>query len=158
MVGFDDLAVDSWSNVSHRSATINGIASVVFLVSLPRCGRSWCCRCLRSQMQAHLVRSLKQVMNHPTVPPDILQTLLNLAEFMEHEVEVSATEISWFLGLFFKIFVCCTHEFCLLCFQDRENIVDGDYLWMKREEKRNPQPRRGQGNIWRRNWTWEVLV
>ena len=32
--------------------------------------------------------ALKVVLTAPEVPPDILQTLLNLAEFMEHEVEV----------------------------------------------------------------------
>lgn len=36
------------------------------------------------------MRSLKQVMRNKNVPPDILQTLLNLAEFMDHEVEVGA--------------------------------------------------------------------
>lgn len=32
--------------------------------------------------------SLKVVLRASDVPPNILQTLLNLAEFMEHEVEV----------------------------------------------------------------------
>lgn len=41
--------------------------------------------------QDALVRILKMVLQSKVVPPDILQTLLNLAEFMEHEVEVSST-------------------------------------------------------------------
>ena len=31
-----------------------------------------------------LIRSLETVFRSPTIPPEILQTLLNLAEFMEH--------------------------------------------------------------------------
>ena len=37
------------------------------------------------------MRSLKSVVTNTAVPPNILQTLLNLAEFMEHEVEASRT-------------------------------------------------------------------
>lgn len=46
------------------------------------------CFLLCSLLQENLVRSLKEVLTNPQVPPHILQTLLNLAEFMEHEVEV----------------------------------------------------------------------
>lgn len=35
--------------------------------------------------------ALKVVLTALDVPPNILQTLLNLAEFMEHEVEVRYT-------------------------------------------------------------------
>ncbi|CAM9593323.1 unnamed protein product, partial [Ectocarpus sp. 12 AP-2014] len=48
---------------------------------------------LSEDAQSHLVRSLKQVMCNKNVPPDILQTLLNLAEFMDHEVEGEALPI-----------------------------------------------------------------
>ncbi|CAM9497708.1 unnamed protein product, partial [Ectocarpus sp. 8 AP-2014] len=48
---------------------------------------------LSEDAQSHLVRSLKQVMRNKNVPPDILQTLLNLAEFMDHEVEGEALPI-----------------------------------------------------------------
>lgn len=36
--------------------------------------------------QDNLVKSLQQAFRSPTMPPEILQTLLNLAEFMEHDV------------------------------------------------------------------------
>lgn len=38
--------------------------------------------------QDDLVYSLNKVIENPVVPPYILQTLLNLAEFMEHDMEV----------------------------------------------------------------------
>lgn len=43
----------------------------------------------RLSVQENLVLSLKAVLTNTAVPPNILQTLLNLAEFMEHEVEAS---------------------------------------------------------------------
>ena len=39
--------------------------------------------------QIHLVRNLRNAMTTKVVPVGIKQTLLNLAEFMEHEVEVN---------------------------------------------------------------------
>ena len=36
-------------------------------------------------MQEALVRSLEAALASPTIPPDIVTTLLNLAEFMEHD-------------------------------------------------------------------------
>jgi FKBP12-rapamycin complex-associated protein len=36
-------------------------------------------------MQEQLVRSLEAALASPTIPPDIVTTLLNLAEFMEHD-------------------------------------------------------------------------
>lgn len=40
---------------------------------------------LYDQYQDDLVRSLEAAFKSPTIPPEILQTLLNLAEFMEHD-------------------------------------------------------------------------
>lgn len=45
--------------------------------------------------QVHLIRSLRIAMTRKAVPVDIRQILLNLAEFMEHEVEVCAFVLSW---------------------------------------------------------------
>ncbi len=36
-------------------------------------------------MQDALVRSLEAALASPTIPPEIVTTLLNLAEFMEHD-------------------------------------------------------------------------
>lgn len=43
---------------------------------------------LHAPPQVHLIRSLRDAMTKKEVPVNIRQTLLNLAEFMEHEVEV----------------------------------------------------------------------
>ena len=40
---------------------------------------------LEGGMQEALVRSLEAALASPTIPPDIVTTLLNLAEFMEHD-------------------------------------------------------------------------
>ena len=40
---------------------------------------------LDETMQEQLVRSLEAALASPTIPPDIVTTLLNLAEFMEHD-------------------------------------------------------------------------
>jgi len=40
---------------------------------------------LYDQYQDELVKSLETALTSPQVPPEILQTLLNLAEFMEHD-------------------------------------------------------------------------
>ena len=40
---------------------------------------------LYDQFQDELVRSLETALTSPTIPPEVLQTLLNLAEFMEHD-------------------------------------------------------------------------
>jgi len=42
---------------------------------------------LLDQYKSNLVKSLKVAFVAPNVPPEILQSLLNLAEFMEHDVE-----------------------------------------------------------------------
>ena len=43
--------------------------------------------CYGRPYQESLVRALKIAFRSTTIPPEILQTLLNLAEFMEHDVE-----------------------------------------------------------------------
>ncbi|KAJ6299158.1 hypothetical protein OIU76_020180 [Salix suchowensis] len=40
---------------------------------------------LNESSQKHLVRSLEMAFSSPNIPPEILATLLNLAEFMEHD-------------------------------------------------------------------------
>lgn len=40
---------------------------------------------LYDQFQDELVRSMESALISPTIPPEVLQTLLNLAEFMEHD-------------------------------------------------------------------------
>lgn len=40
---------------------------------------------LDESLQDQLVRSLEAALASPTIPPDIVTTLLNLAEFMEHD-------------------------------------------------------------------------
>ncbi|XP_034918587.1 serine/threonine-protein kinase TOR isoform X1 [Populus alba] len=40
---------------------------------------------LNEASQKHLVRSLEMAFSSPNIPPEILATLLNLAEFMEHD-------------------------------------------------------------------------
>ena len=48
---------------------------------------------LIDQYQENLVRSLETAFQSETIPPEILQTLLNLAEFMEHDVEALPIDI-----------------------------------------------------------------
>jgi phosphatidylinositol kinase/protein kinase (PI-3 family) len=48
---------------------------------------------LVDQYQENLVRSLETAFKSDTIPPEILQTLLNLAEFMEHDVEALPIDI-----------------------------------------------------------------
>lgn len=40
---------------------------------------------LHEQYQDQCVYSLEMALNAPSIPPEILQNLLNLAEFMEHD-------------------------------------------------------------------------
>ena len=48
---------------------------------------------LIDQYQENLVRSLETAFKSDTIPPEILQILLNLAEFMEHDVEALPIDI-----------------------------------------------------------------
>jgi FKBP12-rapamycin complex-associated protein len=54
---------------------------------------------LYDQFQDELVRSLEAAITSPTIPPEILQTLLNLAEFMEHDDKALPIDIKT-LGLY----------------------------------------------------------
>lgn len=49
---------------------------------------------LSDQYQDSLVRALQIAFRSSTIPPEILQTLLNLAEFMEHDVEALPISLS----------------------------------------------------------------
>lgn len=53
-----------------------------------------CWHDLTEQYQDHLVRSLQTAFRSTTIPPEILQSLLNLAEFMEHDVEALPISLS----------------------------------------------------------------
>ena len=48
---------------------------------------------LYEQYQDYLVRALETAFQSDSIPPEILQTLLNLAEFMEHDVEALPIDI-----------------------------------------------------------------
>lgn len=54
---------------------------------------------LYDQFQDELVRSLETALTSPNIPPEILQTLLNLAEFMEHDDKALPIDIRT-LGLY----------------------------------------------------------
>jgi FKBP12-rapamycin complex-associated protein len=49
---------------------------------------------LSDQYQENLVRSLQKAFRSTTIPAEILQALLNLAEFMEHDVEALPISLS----------------------------------------------------------------
>lgn len=49
---------------------------------------------LSDQYQENLVRSLQKAFRSTTIPSEILQALLNLAEFMEHDVEALPISLS----------------------------------------------------------------
>ncbi|XP_011030285.1 PREDICTED: serine/threonine-protein kinase TOR-like isoform X2 [Populus euphratica] len=49
---------------------------------------------LNEASQKHLVRSLEMAFSSPNIPPEILATLLNLAEFMEHDEKPLPIDIS----------------------------------------------------------------
>ena len=54
---------------------------------------------LYDQFQDELVRSLETAITSPNIPPEILQTLLNLSEFMEHDDKALPIDIRT-LGLY----------------------------------------------------------
>ena len=57
-----------------------GMARELFAAAFVSCWSE-----LDTGMQEQLVRSLEAALASPTIPPDIVTTLLNLAEFMEHD-------------------------------------------------------------------------
>jgi FKBP12-rapamycin complex-associated protein len=60
--------------------TSPGMARELFAAGFVSCWSE-----LDEGMQEQLVRSLEAALASPTIPPDIVTTLLNLAEFMEHD-------------------------------------------------------------------------
>ena len=71
------ISVNERLDLIHSFNTLEEV--MLILMPLPR-------HC--SDVQENLMLSLRVVLRATYVPPNILQTLLNLAEFMEHEVEV----------------------------------------------------------------------
>ena len=67
------------------------------------------------------VRALQTAFRSNTIPPEILQTLLNLAEFMEHDVEALPISLSILAELAQK--GICSTVYCVLC------TVCCDYLF-----------------------------
>jgi hypothetical protein len=70
-------------------------------------------------LQPHQVRALQTAFRSNTIPPEILQTLLNLAEFMEHDVEALPISLSILAELAQKggqwgVVVCCV-VLCVVC-------------------------------------------
>ena len=65
---------------SSLATTNPGMARELFAAGFVSCWSE-----LDEAMQEQLVRSLEAALASPTIPPDIVTTLLNLAEFMEHD-------------------------------------------------------------------------
>lgn len=65
---------------SSLAQTNPGMARELFAAGFVSCWSE-----LDEHMQEQLVRSLEAALASPTIPPDIVTTLLNLAEFMEHD-------------------------------------------------------------------------
>lgn len=72
---------------SHALRACASLASVYYPLAreLFNAGFVSCWTELYDQFQDELVKSLETALTSPNVPPEILQTLLNLAEFMEHD-------------------------------------------------------------------------
>jgi len=72
---------------SHALRACASLAGVYYPLAreLFNAGFVSCWSELYDQFQDELVRSLEKALTSPTIPPEILQTLLNLAEFMEHD-------------------------------------------------------------------------
>jgi FKBP12-rapamycin complex-associated protein len=63
---------------------------------------------LSRNMQENLIRSLETALQAPNVPSEILQTLLNLAEFMEHDDQRLPIDIH-------LLVVCVSIEIMCVC-------------------------------------------
>ncbi len=84
---------------------------------------------LEEPMREALVRSLEAALASPSIPPEIVTTLLNLAEFMEHnekklpldtrQVWLQVCTVSFVLGMVQSCVVqdagCCNREVSCLC-------------------------------------------
>ncbi|KAK9379012.1 armadillo-type protein [Kockiozyma suomiensis] len=79
-----ELLKESPSHALRACASLAGVyyplAKDLFNVSFVSCWAE-----LYEQNQDELVRSIETALMSPKIPPEILQTLLNLAEFMEHD-------------------------------------------------------------------------
>ncbi len=72
---------------SHALRACASLASVYYPLARELFNAAFvsCWTELYDQFQDELVRSLETALIAPVIPPEILQTLLNLAEFMEHD-------------------------------------------------------------------------
>lgn len=70
----------SWSSLGACAQVQPAMARDLFPAGFVSCWGE-----LEGGMQEALVRSLEAALASPTIPPDIVTTLLNLAEFMEHD-------------------------------------------------------------------------
>ncbi|KAK9465831.1 armadillo-type protein [Lipomyces arxii] len=79
-----ELLRESPSHALRACASLAGIyyplAKDLFNVSFVSCWTELC-----DQYQDELVRAIETALMSPKIPPEILQSLLNLAEFMEHD-------------------------------------------------------------------------
>ncbi|KAK9453987.1 armadillo-type protein [Dipodascopsis uninucleata] len=79
-----ELLKESPSHALRACASLAGVyyplAKDLFNVSFVSCWSE-----LYDQYQDELVRAIEMALMSPKIPPEILQTLLNLAEFMEHD-------------------------------------------------------------------------
>ncbi|KAK9433284.1 armadillo-type protein, partial [Lipomyces doorenjongii] len=79
-----ELLKESPSHALRACASLAGVyyplAKDLFNVSFVSCWTE-----LYDQYQDELVRAIETALMSPKIPPEILQTLLNLAEFMEHD-------------------------------------------------------------------------
>ncbi|THC91833.1 hypothetical protein EYZ11_008703 [Aspergillus tanneri] len=79
-----ELLKESPSPALRACATLAGIyqplAKDLFNAAFASCWTE-----LYDQYQEELVRSIEKVLTSPNIPPEILQILLNLAEYMEHD-------------------------------------------------------------------------
>jgi FKBP12-rapamycin complex-associated protein len=93
-----ELLKESPSHALRACATLAGayhpLARELFNAAFVSCWGE-----LYDQFQDELVRSLETALTSPTIPPEILQTLLNLAEFMEHDDKALPIDIRT-LGLY----------------------------------------------------------
>ncbi|ODV91704.1 hypothetical protein CANCADRAFT_46867 [Tortispora caseinolytica NRRL Y-17796] len=83
---------------SHALRACAGLASVYFPLAKELFNASFasCWSELYEKYQSELVQSLETALMSPNIPPETLQTLLNLAEFMEHDDKALPIDIRTF--------------------------------------------------------------
>lgn len=79
-----ELLKESPSHALRASASIAGVYPAL-AKDLFNPGFYSCWGALYDQYKEDLVRSLETALTSPNIPPEVLQTLLNLAEYMEHD-------------------------------------------------------------------------